>query len=81
MSASGCMRKRRHTHNTRGSQLNFLVPSAHRPADVTFYRTAILEWNNIPSEFKHTNTLALFKKRVKQELAAQARSREQTMFV
>ena len=65
-----------HQHNTRTSDLNFIVPISFSSINNTFFATAIREWNNLPANIKMSTSLQQFKKLVKCHLATKATSKE-----
>ena len=70
-----------HGHNTRSSQLNFVVPRVGSYAIDTFYYTAIKAWNQLPNNIKNLSDKAQFKSAVKSHLFSQARNREANEFI
>ncbi len=69
-----------HTHNTRSSQFNFLVPSVKGCASNTFYYNTILDWNALPPTIKSIPNFLTFKQRVKKHLADKTLKQEMADF-
>ena len=57
-----------HSHNTRGSNLNFRLPRSLSLAPTTFAFTAIKDWNSLPNFVKEINALSSFKRKLKEYL-------------
>ena len=57
-----------HSHNTRGSRLNYHVDSAKFPP-TTFHYTTVREWNSLPEYLKEISSLPLFKRKLKRHLS------------
>ena len=64
-----------HSHNTRGSVNNNLVPPIYRTnmGKFTFHCTATKVWNSLPPSLKTKRSLASFKRGLKIHLAASQR--------
>ena len=60
-----------HGHNTRGSSLNYTIPSALSHCPTSFGVTAIKEWNLLPSELKDVRSFPAFRSKVKQWLSSE----------
>ena len=70
-----------HSHNTRSSSYNFIVPGVKGIAKKTFYYNAILNWNDLPAHIQSNGNLDDFKKAAMNDLAAKALKRESDDFV
>ena len=60
-----------HSHSTRGSPFNFVVPLCKGNGSHTFYNTAIHHWNSLPKNIKQIQEFSLFRKCIKTHLAGQ----------
>jgi len=69
-----------HSHRTRSSEFNFIVPRVKGKAASTFYYNAILDLNALPPNIKGLPIKSVFKQRVKQHLASSSLSEEQSNF-
>ncbi len=65
-----------HSHNTRGSNYNFVIPQVNTVTSKTFYYNAIKDWNALPEEIQSMRNRASFKKSVKKYLFDRAQIRE-----
>ena len=57
-----------HSHNTRGSGLNFVLTRELSLSQNGFAFTAIKHWNSLPSDLKSIDNIRVFKQRLKQFL-------------
>ena len=57
-----------HSYSTRGSDLNFHLSRSLASAPTTFAFTASKFWNELPSQIKEIESLALFKRKLKDYL-------------
>ena len=57
-----------HSHNTRGSGLNFVMTRELSLSQKGFAFTAIKHWNSLPSDLKSIVNIRVFKQRLKQFL-------------
>jgi hypothetical protein len=69
-----------HSHRTRSSNTNFIVPRVKGIASSTFYYNAILDWNALPPNTKGLPTKYAFKRSVKQHLASNSLNQEMAVF-
>lgn len=65
-----------HSHNTRGSDLNFKIPKINTVTSGSFYYNAIKEWNALPSELRQIRIKDSFKSALKQHLFNRASQRD-----
>lgn len=70
-----------HKYNTRDSKYNFVVPRAQGQACNTFYKTAIQEWNSLPTNIRSVNNKIQFKSATKKHLSFQANSLDRNAFI
>ena len=70
-----------HTHRTRSSSFNFIVPRVKGIASKTFFYNAILDWNALPPHIQTMSSRLEFKKAVKKHLADNALKQESADFI
>ena len=70
-----------HTHRTRSSNFNFVVPRVKGIAYKSFYYNAILDWNALPPQIQSISNRMAFKKAVKKQLADSALKQESAEFI
>jgi hypothetical protein len=54
-----------HSHFTRSKLYNFVVPKSNGKENITFYYSAINDWNSLPVQIKQMTKIGQFKKAVK----------------
>ena len=69
-----------HKYITRDSQYNFYVPRVNSLTQNSFFYTATLEWNSLPSCIKEINNYNSFKKNVKKHLRNKSHLEEKCQF-
>ena len=57
-----------HSHFTRGSNFNYRLPRSLAQAPSSFAYSAIKSWNSLPDSIKEIESLAVFKRRLKEYL-------------
>ena len=70
-----------HSHRTRSSNFNFIVPRVKGIASKSFYYNAILDWNALPPQIQTIRRKIEFKKAVKKHLADCALKQESEDFI
>ena len=70
-----------HSHRTRSSNFNFIVPRVKGIASKSFYYNAILDWNALPPQIQTIRRKMEFKKAVKKHLADCALKQESEDFI
>ena len=61
-----------HSHDTRGSHLNFVLPHYLSKSPNSFSFTAIKHWNALPNDLKEINIFRVFKQRLKSYLLSKS---------
>ncbi len=70
-----------HMHNTRGSNLNFVIPKINNVTSGTFYYNACKQWNSLPESLRKTEQKETFKQALKTHLAEKALQQESASVV
>ena len=70
-----------HHHFTRGSTVNFIVPSVNGVAATAFYYSGIKDWNSLPSDVKQKRTFNSFKSAARLYLRSQLQPMESDSLV
>ena len=69
-----------HSHRTRSSNYNYIVPRVTGIASSTFFYNATLDWNALPPRIQVLPTKYAFKQNVKQHLATMSLNQEKSDF-